>query len=194
MVRWRLPAGLLAALVVAASGLAVVQSAGASGSRSRHSTVRTTRSAARRSNQYARPADATTASPIKHLVVIFQENVSFDHYFGTYPHATNPSGEPAFHAAPGTPTVNGLSGTLLTDNPNADNPQRLDRSQALTCDQNHGYTAEQKAFDMGLMDKFVQNTDVESCSPPDKTAPIWSWTTTTATPSPGCGTTPSTSR
>ena len=26
-----------------------------------------------------------TATPIKHLVVIFQENVSFDHYFGTYP-------------------------------------------------------------------------------------------------------------
>lgn len=25
-----------------------------------------------------------TATPIKHLVVIFQENVSFDHYFGTY--------------------------------------------------------------------------------------------------------------
>ena len=26
-----------------------------------------------------------TATPIKHVVVIFQENVSFDHYFGTYP-------------------------------------------------------------------------------------------------------------
>ena len=25
-----------------------------------------------------------TKTPIKHLVVIFQENVSFDHYFGTY--------------------------------------------------------------------------------------------------------------
>ena len=58
----------------------------------------------------------------------------------------------------------------MTNNPNAGNPQRLDRSQALTCDQNHGYTAEQKAFDMGLMDKFVQNTDVESCAPPDQTA------------------------
>ena len=31
-----------------------------------------------------------TATPIQHLVVIFQENVSFDHYFGTYPFATNP--------------------------------------------------------------------------------------------------------
>ena len=35
-----------------------------------------------------------TTTPIKHVVVIFQENVSFDHYFGTYPDATNPAGEP----------------------------------------------------------------------------------------------------
>jgi len=25
----------------------------------------------------------STATPIKHLVVIFDENISFDHYFGT---------------------------------------------------------------------------------------------------------------
>ena len=42
-----------------------------------------------------------TATPIKHVVVIFQENVSFDHYFGTYPHAANTSGQP-FPARPGT--------------------------------------------------------------------------------------------
>jgi phospholipase C len=36
-------------------------------------------------------SDPATATPIKHLVVIFQENISFDHYFGTYPYATNPS-------------------------------------------------------------------------------------------------------
>jgi phospholipase C len=35
-----------------------------------------------------------TTTPIKHVVVIFQENVSFDHYFASYPHATNPTGEP----------------------------------------------------------------------------------------------------
>src|SRR5260221_3929572 len=87
-----------------------------------------------------------TTSPIKHLVVIFQENVSFDHYFGSYPVAVNPAGEPRFEAAPGTPSVNGLTGALLTNNPNAANPQRLDRSQAVTCDQDHGYTDEQKSF------------------------------------------------
>src|SRR6266566_336182 len=64
-------------------------------------------------------AATATATPIKHLVVIFQENVSFDHYFGTYPNATNPSGEPSFHAAPDTPSVNGLTGPLLTNNPNS---------------------------------------------------------------------------
>jgi phospholipase C len=116
-------------------------------------------------------AATTTSTPIKHLVVIFQENVSFDHYFGTYPTATNPSGEPRFRAAPSTPAVNGLTGALLTNNPNGGNPSRLDRTQALTCDQNHDYTPEQKAFDHGLMDKFIQNTQVNKCSPPDTTAP-----------------------
>ena len=35
----------------------------------------------------------STTTPIKHVVIIFQENVSFDHYFATYPVATNPAGE-----------------------------------------------------------------------------------------------------
>jgi phospholipase C len=105
---------------------------------------------------------APTSTPIKHVVVIFQENVSFDHYFATYPVAANPAGEPAFNAASGTPTVNGLSGALLTNNPNLSNPQRLGRDQALTCDQDHAYTAEQQAFDHGLMDKFVQFTGTET--------------------------------
>ena len=43
---------------------------------------------------------ARTATPISHLVVIFQENVSFDHYFGTSPHALTPPGQPAFTARP----------------------------------------------------------------------------------------------
>src|SRR6201985_808796 len=67
----------------------------------------------------ASPQDALpTATPIKHIVVIFGENESFDHYFGTYPTATNPTGEPAFTAASNTPAVNGLSTVLLNSNPN----------------------------------------------------------------------------
>src|SRR5712692_9363238 len=111
-----------------------------------------------------------TKTPIKHLVVIFQENVSFDHYFGTYPDAANTDGQP-FHAEPGTPTVNGLTPALLTSNPNTAQPKRLGPAQAVTCDQGHGYTAEQKAFDGGRMDAFMQNPGVESCKPPLSTTP-----------------------
>ena len=42
----------------------------------------------------------STTTPIKHLVIIFQENETFDHYFGTYPNAANPPGEPEFHPGP----------------------------------------------------------------------------------------------
>jgi phospholipase C len=112
-------------------------------------------------------AAGNTATPIQHLVVIFQENVSFDHYFGTYPYAMNPPGQPAFHARPGTPTVNGLlNAGLLNNNPNSANPKRLDRvlSQIVTCDQDHGYKDEQTAFDHGAMDKFVETVAGGSCA------------------------------
>jgi len=123
-----------------------------------------------------------TATPIKHLVVIFQENVSFDHYFGTYPKAQNNAGETPFHALPGTPKfintlvtpldVNHhfklLEGVdLLNKNPNssagtgatingafASNPFRLTPAEALTSDQGHNYTPEQAAYDNGKMDAF----------------------------------------
>src|SRR5690349_11132820 len=66
---------------------------------------------------------ADPATPVQHVVVIFQENVSFDHYFATYPVAANNSAsEPAFHALPGTPSVNGLNGSLMTHNPNSVQP------------------------------------------------------------------------
>src|ERR1700680_946708 len=113
-----------------------------------------------------------TATPIKHLVIIFNENRSFDHYFATYPHATNPSGEPVFKAARNTPAVNNLEPTsanpyLLTNNgnytnaangTNAANPFRLDRTQANTKSQNHNYTPEQLAYDNGKADLFPLNT------------------------------------
>jgi phospholipase C len=108
--------------------------------------------------------DSPTTTPVKHLVVIFQENVSFDHYFGTYPLAQNPANEPRFVAASNTPTVNGLDNALLNSNPNAANPKRLDRSQPITCDMDHGYTDEQKAFNHGLMDKFVEFASGGSCT------------------------------
>jgi phospholipase C len=125
----------------------------------------------------ANASDVKSASPIKHIVIIFGENQSFDHYFGTYPNALNPKGEPAFHAAPNTPSVNGLGNALLNNNPNlnpangngAANPFRFDRSQAFTQDMDHDYTAEQLAFDGGAMDLFPANTG--SAGPPPSPPP-----------------------
>jgi phospholipase C len=74
-----------------------------------------------------------TATPVKHLVVIFQENISYDHYFGTYPRAQNNPGETPFKASKHTPINNNLltpldvnngftplvGVNLLTNNPNS---------------------------------------------------------------------------
>ncbi|HZP32858.1 MAG TPA: alkaline phosphatase family protein [Candidatus Acidoferrales bacterium] len=109
--------------------------------------------------------DGPTTTPIKHVVVIFQENVSFDHYFGTYPHALlNNNGTIYFGTAKDdTPRVNNLeSSGLLTNNPNGVNPFRIDRSVPNTCDQDHNYGDEQKAFHGGLMDNFL----FDSCNDP----------------------------
>ncbi|MGA8367366.1 MAG: phospholipase C [Candidatus Acidiferrales bacterium] len=106
--------------------------------------------------------DFPSNTPIKHVIVIFQENVSFDHYFGTYPHAQpNTDGTVYFHLGKDsdTPRANTLdSAGLLTDNPNGANPVRIDRSFAVTCDNDHAYTQEQAAFHGGLMDMFVAQT------------------------------------
>ena len=114
----------------------------------------------------------TPTTPIQHVVVIFPENESFDHYFGTYPKATNPPGQPRFTALPGTPAVNGLTPSLLTNNPNlnpangtgAANPFRLNRTQALTASMSHNYTPEQSSFDNGLLDLFPLNTGAAGTS------------------------------
>ena len=111
-------------------------------------------------------AITTPTTPIQHVVVIFGENISFDHYFGTYPKAANPPGQPRFTALPNTPAVNGLTPALLTSNPNlnsangagASNPFRLNRTQAATADMNHNYLPEQQSFDGGLMDLFPLKT------------------------------------
>ncbi|KIU46037.1 MULTISPECIES: alkaline phosphatase family protein [Bradyrhizobium] len=113
------------------------------------------------------PHDIQTATPIKHLVVIFNENRSFDHYFATYPNAANPTGSIPFVPKPHTPKVNNLANAnLLVNNPNtnpangtgATNPFRLDRTQANTKSQNHAYTPEQQAYDNGKADLFPKYT------------------------------------
>src|SRR4051794_9168315 len=111
----------------------------------------------------AGPPDSGT--PIKHVVVIFDENESFDHYFATYPDALNKPGETQFDKVGNPPTPDNLARAgLLAVNPNQRLPHRLGPDAAVTCDQNHNYGAEQLAFNHGQMDKFVENTGSGSCS------------------------------
>ena len=133
-----------------------------------------------------------TATKIKHLVVIFGENISFDHYFGTYPKAQNNTGEAPFVAATGTPAVNSLSTpldptngfaamtslNLLTANPTAantangtgaTNPFRLGPAQTATEDMGHNYKPEQQASHAGAMDLFPAYTGTAG-PPPDSDA------------------------
>jgi len=126
-------------------------------------------------------AKLTTATAVKHVVVIFGENISFDHYFGTYPNAANLTGELAFHGATSTPKANSLSTPLdpaaafvavtgvdlIGANPNstaagngagAANPFRLSALYAATNDMGHNYLPEQQASHGGAMDLFPQYT------------------------------------
>jgi phospholipase C len=158
----------VAAAVALAAGVAIGATAASASSAPRFAGYHTP---ALVSAGYYRDTNRT-ATPIKHLVVIFDENNSFDHYFGTYPYAANTDGTP-FHAKPGTPRVDGLytkitkngpAGPLLTNNPNEYNPVRLTPAQALTCDQNHDYLPEQQAENNGKMNEFVQFTENSDCS------------------------------
>src|SRR5579859_3607613 len=122
-------------------------------------------------------ASLPTATKIKHIVVVFGENISFDHYFGTYPKAANNAGEAPFVAQPNTPTPNNLvtpldptksfaaiTGVdLMGANPTASNtangtgatnPFRLGPTQTATQDMGHNYKPEQAASNGGKMDSF----------------------------------------
>src|SRR6201989_1604953 len=118
--------------------------------------------------------DDDTQTPIKHIVVIIPENQTFDHYFGTYPHAANVPGEqswigvpaPKFVARKGTPQANTLAANpnLLTQHPNRNifgaqaNPTRSGPADAVTCDMGHDYEPEQKALNGGKADQFPETT------------------------------------
>jgi phospholipase C len=126
-----------------------------------------------------------TRTPIKHLVVIFNENHTFDNYFGTYPNAANIPGEqgwigvpaPVFHARPDTPKANNYltNPDVFFHNPNVTatgaqaNPIRLRPADAYgACGGTDfgvppsyagqsltDYTGQEIAIDGGRMDKFI---------------------------------------
>jgi phospholipase C len=106
-----------------------------------------------------------TETPIKHLIVIYQENRTFDHYFGTYPNAMNKKGEHRFTPRENTAPINGLTLALVSHNQNLPQPFRLSPSNVNnTSDPGHKYTVLQQAGDTGLMDQFVQTTGA-NCNP-----------------------------
>src|ERR1700722_8892958 len=126
-------------------------------------------------------APAGTTTPIKYVVVIFNENNSFDHYFGAYPNALfpngaaatpqNPFGESPFSPLPNTPSVNGLTPALNKLSSTA--PFRLDRSLEVTCDNDNHYKDEQTAYNSGIVNLFpattsatgVNTTTGDPCTP-----------------------------
>ncbi len=90
---------------------------------------------------------------VEHVVVLMQENRSFDHYFGTLrgvrgygdPHpATLPSGKPVWHQ----PTATG--GEVLPYRPDVD-----DMGLAFLGDLDHGWEGGHDAYDAGRYDRWV---------------------------------------
>lgn len=100
--------------------------------------------------------DTPTQTPIKYLVVIIPENRTFDHLFGIYPNALNPSHEPYFKAKWNTPIINGLTQSIIKHNTNLIPPFRLSRYQVATIEPAHHYTQLQMEAHGGLLDRFIQ--------------------------------------
>ena len=88
-------------------------------------------------------SDNGTHSPIKHTIVLYQENISFDHYFGTYGHGSNgiPAGSTLTYSN-GTSTWGPFAPTQTT--------------QSRTCDVDHNYAHMIQMADHGAMDMFLQ--------------------------------------
>jgi len=79
------------------------------------------------------------SNPIEHIVILYQENRTFDHFFGTYPGA---NGLPLNVALPKTP---GSNGTIT--------PFHLSRTS--TPDLDHSNRAAKVAYNNGKMDGFI---------------------------------------
>jgi phospholipase C len=78
--------------------------------------------------------------PINHVVYIIQENITFDHYFGTYPGADGIPANVKFAYRPGEKPQVG--------------PFHLNQT-ALPRDLNHSWQASRLAYDNGKMDGFI---------------------------------------
>jgi len=85
-------------------------------------------------------AENTPEIPINHIIYIIQENITFDHYFGTYPGADGIPAELKLAFRPG--------GQAEVS------PFHLDKT-AIPHDLNHSWQAAQVAYNGGKMDGFL---------------------------------------
>ena len=100
---------------------------------------------------------AQSQSPIQHTIIVYQENISFDHYFGTFGQGSN--GIPA--GASVTHTPSGI----------AYSPFQLDgQTQDATCDVDHGYADMIKMADHGAMDLYTQLGNNKAVTNPSSTS------------------------
>jgi phospholipase C len=103
-----------------------------------------------------------STNPIKHIIVIMQENRSFDNYFGTYPGANGIPRGTCMPLSSDHPTVGCVKPFLSTSPVSEDMP--------------HGYQASIVAYDNGKMDGFMlgENEDPKTMSYYDnKTIPYY---------------------
>ena len=87
-----------------------------------------------------RAGENTPEIPINHIIYIIQENITFDHYFGTYPGADGVPADLKLAFAPGGKAEF--------------SPFHLNKT-AIPHDLNHSWQAAQVAYDQGKMDGFL---------------------------------------
>src|SRR5207245_3620844 len=107
--------------------------------------------------------EAEGDTPIQHAIIVYQDNISSDHYCGTFGHGSAgiPAGVQLFHTTP--------SGTQL--GPYA--PFRLDGlSQPNTCDVDHEYWDMVGMTKGGRMDRYLQFGNGVTAPDPGTTGPF----------------------
>src|SRR5712692_5973194 len=97
------------------------------------------------------PSACSKLTDLAHVVILIQENRSFDHYFGSYRGVRGFSDQsPAFQQPDSANTTNPPAGVLL--------PFHLDTSKtnaACTHDITHDWVPQHQSWDSGAMDGFV---------------------------------------
>ena len=106
-------------------------------------------------------ADQDGIHKIKHVVIIMQENRSFDHYFGTYP------------GAEGLPTKDGKFTVCIPDPAKGSCAEPFHDTNDRNFGGSHGAAAATNDIDGGKMDGFVKQAEAEknkACKDPDDPA------------------------